>query len=87
MKKLLFLCRIAYVCTYLGRLNYAACLVEIVFEEELEIQLLNRYLQDRARHPSPYDGKTDAVLLQEAYRLRNRDIGYHRKPDADPGNV
>ena len=59
----------------------------ILTQEELEIQLLNRYFPDRARHPSPYDGKTDAVLLQEAYRLRNRDIGYHRKPDADPGNV
>ena len=33
MKQLFFLCWIAYVCTYLGRLNYAACLVEIVFEE------------------------------------------------------
>lgn len=33
MRKLFFLCWISYVCTYLGRLNYAACLVEIVAEE------------------------------------------------------
>ena len=33
MKRLFFLCWIAYVCTYLGRLNYSACLVEIVNTE------------------------------------------------------
>ena len=33
MKILFSLCWIAYVFTYLGRLNYAACLVEIVAEE------------------------------------------------------
>ena len=32
-RNLFFLCWIAYVFTYLGRLNYAACLVEIVAEE------------------------------------------------------
>lgn len=33
MKALFFLCWISYVTTYLGRLNYAACLVEIVNTE------------------------------------------------------
>ena len=33
MRSLFFLCWISYVFTYLGRLNYAACLVEIVAEE------------------------------------------------------
>ena len=33
MKSLFFLCWISYVFTYLGRLNYAACLVEIIAEE------------------------------------------------------
>ena len=33
MRALFFLCWISYVFTYLGRLNYAACLVEIVAEE------------------------------------------------------
>ena len=33
IRTLFFLCWISYVFTYLGRLNYAACLVEIVLEE------------------------------------------------------
>lgn len=33
MKVLFTLCWLAYVCTYLGRLNYSACLIEIVAAE------------------------------------------------------
>ena len=33
MKTLFLLCWFAYVCTYLGRLNYSACLIEIVATE------------------------------------------------------
>ena len=57
----------------------------IITQEDLEEQLLKRYFPDRASCPG--GGRPRAELLKEAYRLCNRDIGYHRKPDADPKTV
>ena len=55
------------------------CPEGILTQEELEDQLLNRYCPEGEVLSSPEDGKAREERLQEAYRLCNREIGYHRK--------
>ena len=45
--------------------------------EELNNELLNLYFPDR-NQINLFDNKTDEEYLKNAYKLRNKDIGYHK---------
>lgn len=51
-------------------------------QQELEALLLDRYFSNRNQFVIGEPLKDEKALLEEAYRLRNEEIGYHTQEDA-----
>ena len=48
---------------------------------DIENKLLDKYFPDRIQQSLFNDGLTDEEMLREAYKLHNKEIGYHIKEE------